>query len=154
MLLQHAASLSLDVIVHNNPPYKQLLVGVVPGTMSFDVVVSSCMSHPPHHRRSPAIHPTSRCSSVWGRCHVISRWHAALVHPQCHCRLLAPTMSSGLSAWGWVQHCHLSLSGGPVPTIHPAGLRAVACRAGSGWGVVRRHQLGIAASSSWVVSGG
>jgi hypothetical protein len=91
------------------------------------------MSRPPRHRRSPAIHPTSRCSSVWGRCRVVSRWRAALVRPQCHRRPLAPTTSSGSSAWGWVQHCHLSSLGGPVPTIHPAsscsqGWKWVGCR--------------------------
>ena len=75
---------SLGVIVRNNPPYEQLPVGVVPGVVSFGVVVGLLYVPP----------PTGRCSSVWGRCRVVSRRRAALVYPQCHRRPLAPRVTN------------------------------------------------------------
>ena len=39
MLLQHAALPSPGVIVRKKSPYEQLLIGVVPGTVSFGVVI-------------------------------------------------------------------------------------------------------------------
>ena len=131
-LLQRAASPSVGVIVRNNPPYEHLLVGAMPGAASLSVVVRLLYVSPSlvigDHLQSTRQADARRC----GRCCVVSR-RPVLVRPQCHRRPLAPTTSSGSPAWGWVQHCHLSSSGSPVPTIHPAsscsqGWRRVGCR--------------------------